>query len=436
MHYFKDIDTTHIRGMTILLDVDGTLVADGLNDVAEPERAKIAELCRHNEVWLCSNSRIPGRIEMLSLKLGVPSLNSPYKKPDRRVIDALPKMSDKSNGGSKELNFLLIGDKFLTDGLCAKALRGRFIRVQRITSTQEHVLVKITNTVDTLIGSLLYRCMIIQAYLKLIRPKQWIKNLLIFVPLFFSGQFTDIVKLDNAAYTFKAFCLMASALYVINDIIDRKSDAAHSYKRHRPIAAGIIPVSHAIVYAILLAAASIALMLYFVPIVLPTILLWAILTFLYSIYLKRQPVYELLLIAFFYFLRVYIGGVATQTPLSNWLILCVVFLALFIIVAKRKAEFSQESRRAVLDLYTSSYLDHLLTISVCATLISYGIYTVLGNVPSHAVYSNFFVMLGLFRYLHIVYTSNRSESPENVIFDGTILISMLCWIVFMFSIIY
>jgi 4-hydroxybenzoate polyprenyltransferase len=273
-------------------------------------------------------------------------------------------------------------------------------------------------------------------YFLLARPKQWIKNFLIFAPLFFSRQFGDTHKVFLAAIALIAFSFVASGIYVLNDIIDREADKNHSYKKNRPIAAGVISVPSALIFSCLLFAIAAFLLLHYVPVILPLVFIWFLLNLSYSLYLKHIPVFDILLISFFYFVRVQIGALIATVQLSNWLTLCVIFFSLFIIIAKRKAELTQENKRKVLNEYDANYLDHLLTISAGVTLVTYGIYTVLGPVPPLAVYSIFFVMLGLFRYLHIVYTTAKAESPEDMIIDGVILGSFIAWICYMFYIFY
>ena len=274
-------------------------------------------------------------------------------------------------------------------------------------------------------------------YLKLLRPKHWLKNLFVFAPPFFAGRLTDAPALITASYVFVAFSLVAGTVYILNDIMDRGQDRLHPYKKHRPIASGKVKVWEAAIMAVMVGSAAMGVIYMKVPEVIGVMALYFGLNVLYSVWLKHIPVVDLLLIAGFYLLRIIAGGMATHILISSWLILCTLFLSLFIILAKRKAEYSHEKHRKVLDAYNPVFIDHLLTISVGLTLICYGLYTVLGVESSLAVYSIFFVLLGMFRYLMITYVSHEAEYPERIIFsDKIILASMMGWVLFMYFIFY
>lgn len=273
--------------------------------------------------------------------------------------------------------------------------------------------------------------------LRLLRPQQWIKNLLIFVPLFFAGGIFINAKIWSAVFAFLAFSLLASSVYVFNDIVDKDNDAKHPVKKNRPIANNQVSVAVAGILIVFLLFSGFSLILFTVPQIFWLALIYLILNILYSFYLKHVPIVDIILIAGFYLLRVEIGGLATATPLSRWLILCVIFSSLLLVIGKRSAEFKHENKRAVLFYYNENLLNQLLSISACLTIVSYGLYSVLGISSQFAVYSVFLVLLGIGRYLLLVFSSPEVEYPEKIVFkDKIIFLSFIGWIIFMFLIFY
>jgi 4-hydroxybenzoate polyprenyltransferase len=176
----------------------------------------------------------------------------------------------------------------------------------------------------------------------------------------------------------------------------------------------------------------------FVPALLPVALAYIGLNALYSFKLKHVAVIDIFIVAMFYLLRVVAGGVATGLPLSPWIILCVLFGALFIIVGKRRAEANLASRRSVLNSYSKEALDAMLNITAGLAIISYGLYSILGHNSPYLVYSAIFVALVFFRMLnHIYLRPHDAESPELLVFkDRWILGSFVAWVVYVFWIFY
>lgn len=274
-------------------------------------------------------------------------------------------------------------------------------------------------------------------YLKLIRPWHWLKNFFVFVPIFFAREFFIWEKISLVSWAFAAFCCLASCVYIINDLVDRNKDREHPTKKFRPLASGQVSVLGALSLFFILLVITILIVGFKAPAVWPILTIYFILNLAYSFYLKNVVVADILTIALFYLLRILAGGMVADIFISRWLILCVIFLALFIIIGKRHAEFSYENKREVLKDYSSNLLDHLLTIATGLTILSYSIYTILGPVSPLAVYSIFFVLLGIFRYLFIVYSSQKAEYPEKLIFkDKIILSSVVAWGIYMFVIFY
>jgi 4-hydroxybenzoate polyprenyltransferase len=170
----------------------------------------------------------------------------------------------------------------------------------------------------------------------------------------------------------------------------------------------------------------------------PIALIYVGLNAMYSFRLKHIAVVDIVLVAMFYLLRVIAGGVATGLPLSPWIILCVLFGSLFIIVGKRRAESNQVSKRVVLDSYSPQALDAMLNVTAGLAIISYGLYSILGHNSPYLVYSSIFVAFVFFRMLnHIYLRPHDAESPELLVFkDRWILGSFAAWVVYVFWIFY
>lgn len=282
-------------------------------------------------------------------------------------------------------------------------------------------------------------------YLLLLRPHNWIKNFFVFIPLFFAHKLLAPEQLTLAAYAFLAFCAVASAVYIINDIADRENDRKHPKKQHRPIASGAISPVTGWCIALALLAISAFIIYSEVPLIAPVIVVYFTANLAYSFYLKRIAIVDILMVAGFYLLRVSAGALAVDVPISGWLLLATIFVALFLVVAKRKAELvhgdtlkqTQGQTRAVLQQYKPEFLNILLMMSVVMMLVVYSVYTVTVLASHRGAYSMFFVLLGVFRYMYLASNSTEAEQPERLIFsDFWIFASAVGWIVFMYTMLY
>ncbi|MDP4008073.1 MAG: decaprenyl-phosphate phosphoribosyltransferase [Candidatus Peregrinibacteria bacterium] len=281
--------------------------------------------------------------------------------------------------------------------------------------------------------------MIFKTFFKQIRISHWIKNLLVFAPLFFGGHVLRVDELGSTAMLFAAFCMLASSIYIFNDILDRESDALHPKKKHRPIASGAMSIKTGIfimiiflVIAMLLASqfnfkANLLLSLYF------------ILNLGYSMVLKHIPIVDIFLIAAMYLLRIKAGGELIDVYVSEWLILVTLFLALFLVIGKRRAEITSktaEKTREVLKGYTKEFLDYLLLVVVSGVMLTYSLYAVSTEIP-YLMYSTFIVFFGMFRYMYVVYILGGGEAPEKVLYqDIWILLTVIAWALYMFFVFY
>lgn len=278
-------------------------------------------------------------------------------------------------------------------------------------------------------------------YLRLVRPKHWIKNVLIFAPLFFSGNVLEIVHFEKSLLLFVAFSLLASSVYIINDINDYTLDKMHPKKKFRPIASGKVNKQKAAILAGIFLGITVLLSFLF-PITTSMILLFYLfMNLAYTFYFKYIPLADIFVITIMYLIRAYAGGSLFDIYVSHWLILCTFFLALFLITAKRRAEFNvnggkDNKTRVVLVLYNKDFLDHMLTITTTATLVCYSLYVISINKP-YIIFSTFIAAFGIFRYLYLAYQFNEGESPEALLFNDKILfLTIVVWGLYMLVLLY
>jgi 4-hydroxybenzoate polyprenyltransferase len=275
------------------------------------------------------------------------------------------------------------------------------------------------------------------ALLRALRPHQWVKNLFVLAAWVFAyGDLTqsheDVrARFIACLYAFGAFCLGASAIYLINDVLDIESDRAHPTKRRRPIASGEITRAAAIAVSI----ACIAGALGFAWIagsgsrdVMGVVAGYILLNFAYSVHLKHLVLVDAFCIAAGFMLRVIAGGLAAKAQISHWLILCTLFLALFLALCKRRAEIDllgeeRGNHRANLREYTVGFLDQMVTVLAATTIVCYTMYTVSDETAlkmgsTHLVYSVPFVVFGLARYMLLVQTQRGGGNPTRILLGG------------------
>jgi 4-hydroxybenzoate polyprenyltransferase len=287
----------------------------------------------------------------------------------------------------------------------------------------------------------------IAAALSIIRPKHWVKNLVVFAPLIFAKELFEPQQVITAARAFIAFCLTASCVYVINDIADVESDRAHPEKRNRPLASGAMTVKSAVgLLIVLLIGASLAafgMRIRFVVF----LGIYFVLNLAYSFKLKDMLLLDVFVIAAGFMLRVLGGAYAIGVLVSSWIVLCSMFISLFLGFAKRRGELVSVSRgqvtevgssasktRRVLKVYRVDFLDQMLTVAAAGAVIAYALYTVAPRTvevfgTDKLIYTTVFVIYGVFRYLYLVHTSERSENPTNALTsDIPILLNGALWI--------
>ncbi len=280
-----------------------------------------------------------------------------------------------------------------------------------------------------------------------LRPKQWVKNVVVFAGLFFAEDIFNKEKMIASAIAFVLFCFISSSGYLINDIFDKQKDALHPRKKRRPIASGKVSVSTAMFTAmvILFVVLYFAYRLnYFFGIIISG---YFLLTVWYSLYLKRVVIVDVMIIASGFIFRAVGGAIAIDERVSSWLILCTLFLSLFLALAKRRAEMVTLGRQAgnvriTLTQYTPQFLDQMINTVTAACLMAYALYTLDSTTVEKfntrlLILTLPFVIYGLFRYLYLVYTKNSGEAPETAILkDWPILICVLLYAVTVVLIIY
>lgn len=261
------------------------------------------------------------------------------------------------------------------------------------------------------------------------RPKQWIKNTFVLAPLLFSGLFMDMPSVQHTLSAFVIFCLASSATYVLNDYNDIENDRRHPVKsKKRPLAAGEVSKRQArILMVVLYGAVAISAFVY--PKVVTVVAMYLLLNVAYTFYLKHQPVLDIFTIATGFVLRVYAGAVSLYLPLSSWMFITTLSLALYLATIKRRQELlnSGKDARSVLQYYTVELVDKYAEMSATCAILFYSLF-VISDKPD-MVYTIPFVLFGLYRYWFIVESKDSGESPTDALFaDRLLQLTILGWV--------
>ncbi|MBI2326898.1 UbiA prenyltransferase family protein [Candidatus Curtissbacteria bacterium] len=298
------------------------------------------------------------------------------------------------------------------------------------------------------------------------RPRQWLKNLALFAPLVFEGEFFNPNKFFITIFGFFIFSMITSGIYIINDVIDLKSDLVHPYKRKRPIAAGKINPIVALICAVLILIVALFLASKLSSFFAYAAIAYTILQIVYSLFLRSVILVDVMAIASGFLLRVYAGASLIDAHVTVWFILTVVSLALFLAIGKRRSErtllmASEEKTlgtRRILHHYPETLLDSLTIMFATASWLSYTMFTFLQPPPSAGpqvlvLFGDYlprtflaskwlmitvpFVIYGVMRYLYVIYEKKEGESPERILLsDIPLLTSVILWMVLVFVIIY
>jgi len=280
-----------------------------------------------------------------------------------------------------------------------------------------------------------------------LRPGQWPKNLLLFAGLGFGQKLFSPVEIERAAAAFVVFCALSGTVYLINDVVDRESDRRHPLKARRPIASGALSPAVAVAAAVAIAAAALAVAFWLgTPFGLVAVAYVALLA-LYSFRLKHVVIMDVLTISIGFVLRAVAGAVVVAVPISHWLLVCTVLLALFLALAKRRHELvlladGAAEHRPILGEYSPYLLDQMIGVVTASTLIAYIFYTfspetvqkfhteMLGlTIP--------FPLYGIFRYLYLVHRKEGGGSPaEMLLTDRPLLACVALWAALVVLVIY
>jgi 4-hydroxybenzoate polyprenyltransferase len=280
------------------------------------------------------------------------------------------------------------------------------------------------------------------------RPKQWIKNFIIFLPLLFSFNEYWFFENENQAFnlllkvtvSFVIFTLVSSSVYLVNDVVDAQEDRSHAVKKERPVASGILSARFAIFSSVFIASSGLFMSWILVRDLTLILAIYLGLMLCYTFLFRRFVILDVFCIALGFMLRVIAGGVVIGVPISPWLFVCMGFGALFIGFSKRKGEllgvssmpYGESKLRGTLEKYDLGFIDSLLSMTLAATLISYCLYTFWAeNLPENnaMMLTIPFVAYGLFRYLYLSKFPGVAERPEETIVrDPHMITSVILWL--------
>lgn len=289
---------------------------------------------------------------------------------------------------------------------------------------------------------------VIGGLIKTMRPHQWVKNVFVLAPVFFAK---DLFKLDligRAALAFFIFCLLAGAVYTINDIVDAPADRVHPVKRHRPIASGRVPLGLAKAAAVVLVATSVTGALVWSPLFGLVALAYFLLNVAYSFRLKKIAYLDVICIAAGFVLRVIAGGISAEVRVSAYLVACTALLALFLGFGKRRHELASaehgiaSKQRAALEAYTPRALTVALAVTGTASVATYIAYTLdpatMAMFQSERLWlTTPFVLFGVVRFLQLVASRPKAESPtQEMLRDVPFVVNLMLWVAVVFWIVY
>jgi decaprenyl-phosphate phosphoribosyltransferase len=265
--------------------------------------------------------------------------------------------------------------------------------------------------------------------IKLMRPKHWVKNSFVLAPLVFSGAFLDASAVSHAFLAALLFCAASSAIYIINDMHDIECDRRHPKKsKTRPLAAGIVSVPAAL--TLFAALCAVLVWGWFVaPRVVMVIVAYLVLNLAYTFVLKHQPVVDIFTIAIGFVLRVYAGAIALGVPMSSWMFITTLCLALYLTAVKRRQELSQSGAegRKVLEKYSISLVDRYAEMSATGALLFYSMFVI--SAKPELVITAPMVLFGLFRYWFVVEALDGGESPADALLtDWQLLLTVVIWV--------
>jgi 4-hydroxybenzoate polyprenyltransferase len=282
----------------------------------------------------------------------------------------------------------------------------------------------------------------------LLRPTHWLKNIFLFAPLIFSKHLFEAIYFWREVLAFVCFCFVSSIVYIINDIADREADKQHPVKRNRSLASGLLRLSDAVIVILMLFAFVLSLTPFLSFPFWYTIAFYGILNIAYSFWLKQVVIVDVFIIAAGFMLRILAGVFAIEVVISSWLILCTLFVSLFLAVSKRRGELmlstatNSYASRPVLKQYDVSFMDQIMTVAASGMAISYALYTVAERTVAiygteNLVFTTVFVLFGIFRYLFLMRGRKTDDNPMHLLLsDAPLVVNILLWFLACVFIIY
>jgi 4-hydroxybenzoate polyprenyltransferase len=276
--------------------------------------------------------------------------------------------------------------------------------------------------------------------LRLMRPYQWVKNIFVFTGLLFGHAWHDADLVAQVLIAFAAFCLVSSAIYTLNDIVDLEQDRQHPKKCKRPLASGQVPLSAAVMLAVMLAVMGLGLAYTASPTVLVILVGYALMNIAYSFQLKHVVILDVFIIATGFMLRILAGTLGVGIPPSQWLLLCGLMVTLFLGFTKRRAEIialseDKVAHRKVLEHYSPVLLDKMIGVTAAGLIMSYSLYTMNADTirihgTGNLIYTVPFVMYGVFRYIYLLHHQSRGGDPSHdLVRDPHLFIAVGAWLV-------
>lgn len=280
----------------------------------------------------------------------------------------------------------------------------------------------------------------VASLIRIARPSQWLKNGILLAPLIFAGEMTHRSKALTALFAVALFCLLSSAVYIFNDIIDRDKDKLHPLKRERPIAAGNISVTTAVAVMLILILVGLGLSWTINFNFFLMAMAFVLLNFLYSAWLKDIVILDAMTVAISFVLRAYAGAFAIDVAASKWLLINTLLLALFLAFGKRRHELmllegNATAHRKILVSYSPYLLDQLIGVVTPAVVVMYMLYSFSTEVSEKLGTENLFltipfVVYGIFRYLYLIHKEEKGGSPTEVLIsDRPILLTVVLWLI-------
>jgi 4-hydroxybenzoate polyprenyltransferase len=284
-------------------------------------------------------------------------------------------------------------------------------------------------------------------YLDILRIPQYAKNLFIFLPLFFALELDEPDRVFAVVLAFVAFCILASAVYIFNDIIDIEEDRQHPKKKHRPLASGKVSRQSAIALMLVLLVVGTVMAWWMAPRMLYLCTLYIVLNVAYSMKLKHIAILDIMVIAVCFVIRIFVGGVAGGVPIYMWIVIMTFLLALFIALGKRRDDMlifleTNHMPRKSIDGYNLRFIDASMMIMAAVVLVAYLMYTVspgiMAKFNTDKLYiTSIFVLMGVMRYLQITMLEEKSGSPTEILLkDRFIQISIAAWMISFFLLVY